>query len=76
LLAFLLLFFCKIDFEQSWFLADGNSKTVRIPPDPPNKNEAVQNCSNPPEIRQKMEIRQNFFNFLPARQLSNPPEIF
>jgi hypothetical protein len=32
----------------------------------------VQIWSNPSEIRQKLEARQKYF--LPARQLSNPPE--
>jgi hypothetical protein len=33
----------------------------------------VQSWSNPPEIRQKLGTRQKYF--LPARQLSNPPEL-
>jgi hypothetical protein len=32
----------------------------------------MQNWSNPPEIRQKLGVRQKYF--LPARRLSNPPE--
>jgi hypothetical protein len=32
----------------------------------------MQNWSNPPEIRQKLAVRQKYF--LPARRLSNPPE--
>jgi hypothetical protein len=48
-------------------------KTARILPDLPDKNKPVQNWSNPPEIRQKLGTRKNFF--LPARQLSNPSEL-
>jgi hypothetical protein len=33
----------------------------------------MQNWSNPPEIRQKLGVRQKYF--LPVRQLSNPPEL-
>jgi hypothetical protein len=39
----------------------------------PDKNTTIQNWSNPPEIRQKLRVRQKYF--LPARQLSNPPEL-
>jgi hypothetical protein len=42
-------------------------------PHTPDKNKPVQNWSNPPEIRQKLGTRQKYF--LPARQLSNPPEL-
>jgi hypothetical protein len=35
------------------------------PPDPPDKNKPIQNWSNPPEIRQKLGVRQKYF--LPVR---------
>jgi hypothetical protein len=48
-------------------------KDTKIPPDLPDKSKPVQNWSNPPEIRQKLGTCQKYF--LPARQLSNPPEL-
>jgi hypothetical protein len=43
------------------------------PPDLQDKKTPLQNWSIPPQIRQKLKTHQKYF--LPARQLSNLPEL-
>jgi hypothetical protein len=51
-LFYLTFFFCM----KELLFANGDYKTARIPPDPPDKKEPVQNWSNPPEIGSPPEI--------------------
>jgi hypothetical protein len=76
-LVFLKIFCTKLFFIHNFFLQEKvriffayrDSKTARIRSQIQNNI----NWSNPPEIRQKLGVRQKYF--LPARQLSNPPEL-